>query len=176
MHSRAQEWETTVRRVGRWIDFENDYKTLDPEFMARARCVMFAHACVRAACVVAPRRAPCDAEPLRVRAQESVWWVFKTLHEKGLVYRGFKARRTASARTHTHPRIHMCAHTLAPRLQVMPYSTACNTPLSNFESGLDYRDVSDPAIMARRTRTRTRTRLRSRSCAHPSLRRVRACS
>ena len=31
----------------------------------------------------------------------------------------------------------------------MPYSTACNTPLSNFESGLDYRDVSDPAIMAR---------------------------
>ena len=31
----------------------------------------------------------------------------------------------------------------------MPYSTACNTPLSNFESGLDYRDVADPAIMAR---------------------------
>jgi len=29
----------------------------------------------------------------------------------------------------------------------MPYSTACNTPLSNFEAGLDYRDVSDPAIM-----------------------------
>lgn len=28
----------------------------------------------------------------------------------------------------------------------MPYSTACNTPLSNFEAGLDYRDVSDPAI------------------------------
>jgi hypothetical protein len=80
----AQEWETTVRRVGRWIDFEHDYKTMNPEFM------------------------------------ESVWWVFKTLHEKGLVYRGFK---------------------------VMPYSTACNTPLSNFEAGLDYRDVSDPAIM-----------------------------
>jgi len=52
--------------------------------------------------------------------QESVWWVFKTLHEKGLVYRGFK---------------------------VMPYSTACNTPLSNFEAGLDYRDVADPAVM-----------------------------
>ncbi len=31
----------------------------------------------------------------------------------------------------------------------MPYSTACNTPLSNFEAGLDYRDVSDPAIMVR---------------------------
>ena len=73
-----------MKRVGRWIDFEHDYKTMNPEFM------------------------------------ESVWWVFKTLHEKGLVYRGFK---------------------------VMPYSTACNTPLSNFEAGLDYRDVSDPAIM-----------------------------
>lgn len=29
----------------------------------------------------------------------------------------------------------------------MPYSIQCNTPLSNFEAGLDYRDVSDPAIM-----------------------------
>ena len=49
---------------------------------------------------------------------ESVWWVFKTLHSKGLVYKGFK---------------------------VMPYSTQCNTPLSNFEAGLDYRDVRSPA-------------------------------
>lgn len=31
----------------------------------------------------------------------------------------------------------------------MPYSTACNTPLSNFEAGLDYRDVSDPAVTVR---------------------------
>ena len=80
----SKEWEKTVTRTGRWIDFENDYKTLDPSFM------------------------------------ESVWWVFKTLWEKNLVYKGFK---------------------------VMPYSTACNTPLSNFEAGLDYRDVSDPAVM-----------------------------
>ena len=29
----------------------------------------------------------------------------------------------------------------------MPYSTACNTPISNFEAGLDYRDVSDPAVL-----------------------------
>jgi isoleucyl-tRNA synthetase len=49
-----QEWEGTVKRLGRWIDFENDYKTMDPAFM------------------------------------ESVWWVFATLHEKGLVYRGYK--------------------------------------------------------------------------------------
>ncbi len=50
----SKEWEKTVRRIGRWIDFENDYKTLDPTYM------------------------------------ESVWWVFKQLWEKGLVYRGFK--------------------------------------------------------------------------------------
>jgi hypothetical protein len=29
----AKEWEKTVKRLGRWIDFENDYKTLDPQFM-----------------------------------------------------------------------------------------------------------------------------------------------
>lgn len=49
---------------------------------------------------------------------ESVWWVFKQLFEKGLVYRGFK---------------------------VMPFSTACSTPLSNFESGQNYKEVVDPA-------------------------------
>lgn len=52
----SKEWEKTVTRLGRWIDFENDYKTLNPEFM------------------------------------ESVWWVFKQLADKGLIYRGFKAR------------------------------------------------------------------------------------
>jgi isoleucyl-tRNA synthetase len=78
------EWETTVTRLGRWIDFKNDYKTLDPEFM------------------------------------ESVWWVFKSMFDKGLVYRGYK---------------------------VMPYSTACGTPLSNFEAGENYKDVNDPAVV-----------------------------
>ncbi|KAG9444145.1 hypothetical protein H6P81_015485 [Aristolochia fimbriata] len=48
------EWEKVVSRTGRWIDFSNDYKTMDFKFM------------------------------------ESVWWVFKTLYEKNLVYRGFK--------------------------------------------------------------------------------------
>ena len=80
----SKEWERTVTRMGRWIDFENDYKTLDPTFM------------------------------------ESVWWVFKELWKKGLVYRGFK---------------------------VMPFSTACGTSLSNFEAGLNYKDVQDPAVM-----------------------------
>lgn len=51
---------------------------------------------------------------------ESVWWVFAQLYDKGLVYKGFK---------------------------VMPYSTGCKTPLSNFEAGQDYRDVPDPEIM-----------------------------
>ena len=80
----SKEWENSVVRLGRWIDFENDYKTLDPSFM------------------------------------ESVWWVFKQLFEKDLVYKGFK---------------------------VMPYSTACTTPLSNFEVGLNYKDVQDPAVI-----------------------------
>lgn len=78
------EWESTITRLGRWIDFENDYKTMDPEYM------------------------------------ESVWWVLKTLFEKGLVYRGWK---------------------------VMPFSCFCGTPLSNFEAGLNYKDVYDPAAV-----------------------------
>jgi isoleucyl-tRNA synthetase len=82
----SSEWETFVTRIGRWIDFKNDYKTLDSSFM------------------------------------ESVWWVFKQLHEKGLIYRGFR---------------------------VMPYSTACTTPLSNFEANLNYKDVDDPAVTIR---------------------------
>lgn len=80
----TKEWERTVTRLGRWIDFENDYKTMDPTFM------------------------------------ESVWWVFKELFNKNLVYQGYK---------------------------VMPFSTACGTPLSNFEAGLNYKDVRDPAVV-----------------------------
>uniref|UniRef100_A0A8C2PIN3 isoleucine--tRNA ligase n=1 Tax=Capra hircus TaxID=9925 RepID=A0A8C2PIN3_CAPHI len=79
----SAEWKSTITRLGRWIDFDNDYKTLYPQFM------------------------------------ESVWWIFKQLYDKGLVYRGVK---------------------------VMPFSTACNTPLSNFESHQNYKDVQDPSI------------------------------
>lgn len=78
------EWKSVVERSGRWIDFDNDYKTMDINYM------------------------------------ESVWWVFDNLFKKGLVYRDFK---------------------------VMPYSTACTTPLSNFEAGQNYKDVSDPSIV-----------------------------
>ncbi|EGC32927.1 isoleucyl-tRNA synthetase [Dictyostelium purpureum] len=51
---------------------------------------------------------------------ESVWWVFKELFKKDLVYQGFK---------------------------VMPYSIGCTTPLSNFEASSNYKDVSDPACV-----------------------------
>ncbi|KAM3548664.1 hypothetical protein ARSEF4850_009284 [Beauveria asiatica] len=29
----ATEWRATIERLGRWIDFDNDYKTMDPSFM-----------------------------------------------------------------------------------------------------------------------------------------------
>ena len=50
---------------------------------------------------------------------ESVFWVFKTLYEDGLVYEGYK---------------------------VMPYSTKLGTPLSNFEANLNYKEVDDPSL------------------------------
>lgn len=51
---------------------------------------------------------------------ESVWWVFKQLFDKDVVYRGYR---------------------------VMPYSTALNTPLSNFEAQQNYQDTQDPAVV-----------------------------
>lgn len=29
----TSEWEKTVTRLGRWVDFKNDYKTMDPDYM-----------------------------------------------------------------------------------------------------------------------------------------------
>ena len=46
----ADVWKKFVPRIGRWVDMEDDYKTMDPAYM------------------------------------ESIWWVFKTLHDKGLLY------------------------------------------------------------------------------------------
>eukprot|EP01132_Coremiostelium_polycephalum_P004567 gene4567-5691_t len=80
----SEEWKQTVSRMGRWIDMENNYKTMDTKYM------------------------------------ESVWWVFKQLYEKNLVYFGFK---------------------------VMPYSTACTTPLSNFEASSNYQNTTDPSLV-----------------------------
>jgi len=70
---------------------------------------------------------------------ESVWWVFKTLFEKGLVYRGYKVRRFCFV-CRTLSRFFTSLLLCHRRdYQVMPYSTACGTPLSNFEAGLNYK-------------------------------------
>lgn len=79
----TKEWRDTIERLGRFVDMDHDYRTMDPEFM------------------------------------ESVWWVFKTLYDKGLIYEGKKA-------------MHVC-----PR---------CVTPLSNFEVTLGYKEIEDVAV------------------------------
>ena len=50
---------------------------------------------------------------------QSVWWVFRQLWDKGLIYEGHK---------------------------VVPYSVGVSTALSNFEANLNYKDVQDPAL------------------------------
>ncbi|GDX62980.1 isoleucine--tRNA ligase [Candidatus Saccharibacteria bacterium] len=51
---------------------------------------------------------------------ESVWWTFKQIHDKGLIYKGFKC---------------------------MPYCPRCATPLSNFEVNEGYKDdTPDPSV------------------------------
>ncbi len=87
VQANTETWEYVTRRLGRWIDFEDDYKTMDVEFM------------------------------------ESVWWVFRGLWDRDLIYRDFK---------------------------VVPYSWGAGTPLSNFELNLGgYKDVEDPSITVR---------------------------
>jgi isoleucyl-tRNA synthetase len=85
----TKEWEEYVTRQARWVDFDNDYKTLDLPYM------------------------------------ESVMWAFKQLHDKGLIYQGFK---------------------------VLPYCWRCETPLSNHELRMDddvYTDRTDPSVTVR---------------------------
>lgn len=78
------EWKVVVERMGRWVSFEDGYRTMDLSFM------------------------------------ESVWNIFKELFRKNLIYRGYK---------------------------VMPFSTTCSTPLSNFEANQNYKEVSDPSAL-----------------------------
>jgi len=82
----ANEWESFITRVGRWVDWSNQYRTMDVEFM------------------------------------ESVWWVFKTLWDKGLVYEGYKS---------------------------LAYCPRCATPLSNFEVNQGYQQTQDPSVTVR---------------------------
>ena len=80
------EWRDYVTRQARWVDFDNDYRTMNPDYM------------------------------------ESVMWAFSQLHEKGLVYEGFR---------------------------VLPYCWNDETPLSNHELRMDddvYQNRQDPAV------------------------------
>jgi isoleucyl-tRNA synthetase len=82
----TKEWEQYVTRQARWVDFENDYKTLDTDYT------------------------------------ESVLWAFKELHNKGLIYEGFK---------------------------VLAYCWRCETPLSNHELRMDdevYKNRQDQTL------------------------------
>ena len=79
----VKEWREVIERIGRWVDMEHDYKTMDWSYT------------------------------------ESVWWIFKTLHEKKLISEGYKA-------------MHLC-----PR---------CETTLANFEVGLGYKDITDISV------------------------------
>jgi isoleucyl-tRNA synthetase len=36
----TKEWRKTITRIGRWVDFDNDYKTMDPSFMESVWWVM----------------------------------------------------------------------------------------------------------------------------------------
>jgi isoleucyl-tRNA synthetase len=81
----TSEWQSYVNRQARWVDFENDYKTMDLPYM------------------------------------ESVIWAFKSLYDKGLVYES---------------------------MRVLPYSWACETPVSDFETKMDnsYREKASKAL------------------------------
>ncbi len=79
----TSQWQDIVERMGRWVDFNNQYHTMDASYM------------------------------------ESIWWAFKQVWEKGLIYEGFR---------------------------VQPYCPRCATPLSNFELNEGYKDAKSPSI------------------------------
>ncbi|HCL29235.1 MAG TPA: isoleucine--tRNA ligase [Candidatus Latescibacteria bacterium] len=80
------EWQQVIQRLGRWVDWDSQYRTMDADFM------------------------------------ESVWWVFKSLWDKDLIYKGYKS---------------------------LAYCPRCATPLSNFEVNQGYKDTQDPSITVR---------------------------
>lgn len=82
----TKEWRTVVERMGRWVDMDWDYRTMDPDYM------------------------------------ESIWWVFRSLFDKKMIYEG-------------HKPMHVC-----PR---------CVTPLSNFEVTQGYKDITDLSVTAK---------------------------
>lgn len=79
----TKEWRVLLKRIFRWVDFDNEYATLSNDYM------------------------------------ESIWWVFKEIWKKKMVYQDYKS-------------MHICWR--------------CETPLSNFEVTLGYKEVSDLSI------------------------------
>lgn len=53
---------------------------------------------------------------------ESVWWILKNFHDRGLIYQGYK---------------------------IVPYCPSCGTPLSSHEVAQGYKDVEDPSVFVR---------------------------
>jgi isoleucyl-tRNA synthetase len=82
----VDEWEKVIKRLGRWVDMKNAYKTMDLSYM------------------------------------ETIWWAFKELWDKGLIYEGYKS-------------MHVC-----PR---------CETTLSQQEVSEGYKDIKDISITAK---------------------------
>lgn len=84
--SYVPEWKIAMEKLGRWVDMEHDYKTMDLSFM------------------------------------ESVWWVFKQLYNKDLIYEGYRS-------------MYVC-----PR---------CETTLSQAEVSEGYKDIKDLSVVAK---------------------------
>lgn len=82
----THEWERVIPRLGRWVDMDNSYRTMDPSYT------------------------------------QTVWSVFKDLHDKNLIYEGYKS-------------MHIC-----PR---------CETTLSNFEVNQGYKDIEDLSVVVK---------------------------
>ena len=89
MVANSEAWESTIDRIGRWVDFRGAYRTMDKNYM------------------------------------ESVWWAFKSLYEKGLIFEGRK---------------------------VLMYDTKFSTPVSKAEVTMDndaYQEVTDPSVFVK---------------------------
>lgn len=82
----AEDWEKTIKRLGRWVDMDAPYRTMDIDYM------------------------------------ESVWWVFKELWGKDLIYKDYRS-------------MHIC-----PR---------CETTLSQSEVTEGYKDIKDLSLTAK---------------------------
>ena len=81
-----KEWKKIIPRLGRWVDMDHEYKTMDANY------------------------------------SESIWWAFKSLYEKNLIFQGFKS------------------------MQICP---RCETTLSNNEVADEYKDVTDISVTAK---------------------------